>query len=127
MDGIEVGRRIQEKRKELGLSQDDLAVRLGLNSKSSRSVISKLEKNANNITTDRVRQIAKALGVTPGYLMGWEDNLTEGSAIAMANIIKNSDDTEFMQKYNSLSEENKKEVHRFVDFLISKNVSDQNK
>lgn len=67
-----VGERIKQRRIELGLTQTELAQRMGYTSKSA---ISKVEKDkSDNITTDRVQKFAKVLGVTSSYLMGWEDN-----------------------------------------------------
>lgn len=64
-----LGQRIKQKRKELGLSQEELANRLGLKSKST---ICKIERGDDNLTTSSIRQYADALNCTPSYLMGWE-------------------------------------------------------
>lgn len=66
-----IGLRIYNKRKELGWSQDDLASKMGLKSKST---ICKIERGEDNLTADSVRKYADALGVTPDYLIGLEDN-----------------------------------------------------
>lgn len=65
-----LGQRIKQKRKELGLSQEELANRLGLKSKST---ICKIERGDDNLTTSSIRQYADALNCTPSYLMGWEN------------------------------------------------------
>lgn len=118
MGNLTVCQRIKKRRLELGLSQAELAKRMNL---TSRSTICRVESGVeDNLTSDRVAKFAKALEVTPGYLMGWEDNLTDESAEAVANLMKVAEDAIFLQKYNSLSEENKKEVHNYVDFLLSK-------
>lgn len=65
-----LGLRIRSRRKELGLSQEALAERLGLKSKST---ICKIERGDDNLTTDTVEKYAKALNCVPGYLMGWTD------------------------------------------------------
>lgn len=67
---IEFGRKIREKRMELDISQDDLAKRIGY---TSRSTISKIESGSADVARDKVVEIADALGVSPAYLMGWED------------------------------------------------------
>ena len=64
-----VGERIKLRRRELGLTQTELAERMGLTSKTT---ICKAETKDFNPTTDRVKEFAKALEVTPAYLMGWE-------------------------------------------------------
>lgn len=65
-----IGARIRNKRIELGLTQDELAKRMGY---TSRAAICKVESGQDNITSDRISKFAKALGVTESYLMGWDD------------------------------------------------------
>ena len=64
-----IGERIKQRRIELGLTQTELAHRMGLTSKTT---ICKAETTDFNPTTDRVREFAKALECSPAYLMGWE-------------------------------------------------------
>ena len=71
---MSVGERIKQRRIELGLTQMELAQRMGYNTKSA---ICKVEKNGDNITTDRITKFANALGVSESYLMGWEDTESE--------------------------------------------------
>lgn len=61
--------RIKKKRIELGMTQDELANKTGF---TSRSSISKIESGENDIPQSRIIDFAKALNVSPGYLMGWE-------------------------------------------------------
>lgn len=66
-----VGDRIKQKRLDLGLTQQDLAERMGYKTKSA---ISRVERDyEQNLTLDRVALFAEALNVTPAFLMGWED------------------------------------------------------
>ena len=64
-----VGERIKTARERLGVSQEDLAKRLNLKDKSS---VCKIEKAGDNISTKSIKKYADALGVTPSFLMGWE-------------------------------------------------------
>ena len=66
-----VGQRIREKRIELGLSQTDLALKMGYSGKTS---VSAAEVCGDNITTTKVEKFAKALGVSVKYLMFGEDD-----------------------------------------------------
>ena len=68
---ITVGQRIKERRKELLMTQTDLAKRIGV---SSKAAVSRVENGREDLTTDRVRKYAKALNCTPAYLMGWDTN-----------------------------------------------------
>ena len=63
-----VGERIKKRRIELGLTQSELAERMGY---SSRAAICTVEKNKEDLTTARIRKYADALETTPAYLMGW--------------------------------------------------------
>jgi len=66
-----IGKRIRAKRKELGISQEQLAARMGLKSKST---ICKIERGEDNLTTDSIIKYAEALGCSVPYLMG-RDNI----------------------------------------------------
>ena len=65
-----VADRIKDLRVKQGLSQDDLAKKMGFKNRSS---VTQVEKSGNDITLRKVEKYAKALGVSPAYLMGWED------------------------------------------------------
>ncbi|MCR5708124.1 MAG: XRE family transcriptional regulator [Ruminococcus sp.] len=63
-----IGERIKERRKQLGLTVDELAERLGKN----RATIYRYESNdIEKLPTTVLEPLAKALDVTPAYLMGW--------------------------------------------------------
>ena len=64
-----LGNRIKARRLELGLSQEALANRMGLKSKST---ICKIERGDDNLTTTAVSKYAEALETTPSHLMGWD-------------------------------------------------------
>ena len=63
--------RIKARRKELNMSQEELANKLGYKSRSS---VNKIEKGENDIPQSKIDAFAKALDTTPSYLMGWENN-----------------------------------------------------
>lgn len=65
-----IGERIKARREELGLTQQELAEKLGYKSKSS---INKIELNIQNLTQSKIKSIAIALETTPSYIMGWND------------------------------------------------------
>ena len=64
---------IKKRRQALGISQEELAERLGYN---SRSTIAKIEAGVNDITQSKIIAFARALKCTPAYLMGWETDTT---------------------------------------------------
>ena len=69
-----IGERIRRRRIELGMSQDELAKRLGY---KDRSTISYIEKNGGNLQMSKVEEIAKILEMPPEVLMGWGESEDE--------------------------------------------------
>ena len=62
-----IGDRIKERRLELGMTQEDLAALVGY---TSRTTINKIELGKNNLSYSKIMQFAKALNLSPTYLMG---------------------------------------------------------
>ena len=69
-----LGERIKKRRIELGLSQEELAHRLG---NKSRASVSTVEHDKEDLTTDRIRKYAEALETSPAFLMGWRTESSE--------------------------------------------------
>lgn len=65
-----VGEKIREARIKKGYSQSELAELLGYKSRSS---INKIEVDGRDIPRSSIVKFAEVLGVTPAYLMGWEE------------------------------------------------------
>ncbi|MCM3211637.1 LexA family protein [Bacillus licheniformis] len=64
-----VGERIRSRRKQLNMSVDQLAQKL----KKNRATVYRYESNEiDNMPLTVLEPLAKALNVTPAYLMGWE-------------------------------------------------------
>lgn len=78
-----IGSRIRTRRQELGLTQDELAKKLGYESRSS---INKIELDKRNLTQQRIADIAKALETTPSYIMGWTDHMEPDDAEFVQNL-----------------------------------------
>ena len=106
-----VSDRIRERRKELGLTQIELANRMGL---TARSTICDMEKQGDNFTLDRIRDVAQALECTPAYLMGWEETrnpeFAPDNAVVLAKVAKDLDLMDALKVYLSLPEDKKKYI-----------------
>lgn len=76
-----VGDRILQRRKELDLTQEELARRMGYKSKST---INKIEMGKNDIPQSKIVRFAEVLGTTPSYLMGWDENVKKTSPEELA-------------------------------------------
>lgn len=67
----DTGERIKQRRKEMGLTADTLAEKLGV----SRSTIFRYERgDIDKIPAESLSVIADVLNTTPAYLMGWKEN-----------------------------------------------------
>ncbi len=62
----EIGNRIKNKRVELNMTQEELALKSGY---TSRSSINKIELGLVDIPQSKIASIAAALGVSPAYLL----------------------------------------------------------
>ena len=61
-----IGHNVKLFREKLGLTQEELAFRMGYKSKST---INKIEKNINDVNQTKINQLAKALNCDPSDLM----------------------------------------------------------
>jgi len=68
--------RIRQRREELGMSQDEIAEKLGY---KSRSTIAKIESGENDITQSKIVAFARVLDTSPAYLMGWAKQAARNS------------------------------------------------
>ena len=65
-----LAQRIASRRKELNMTQEELARKLGYKTKST---ISRIESGDNDIPLYKVDAFANALKTTRAYIMGWDD------------------------------------------------------
>ncbi len=65
-----IGSRIRDRRIELGMSADELALRLGKN----RATVYRYESDEiENFPVSVIGPLATVLDVSPAYLMGWDE------------------------------------------------------
>lgn len=76
----DIGKRIKIKREALGMTQDELAIKLGYKNKST---IAKIETGANDIVQSKVIEFAKVLNTSIAYLMGWESDTFSKRAVSI--------------------------------------------
>lgn len=69
---MDIGNKIRKKREELGMTQDELAKKLGYKSRSS---VNKVE-NSREIPMKKVKLYANALDLSVPFLMGWEKEVS---------------------------------------------------
>lgn len=117
---MEICDRIKYKRKQLGMTQTELAALTGYTNKSS---IASVEAGKIDLPLSKVKIFAKALHTTPAYLLGWgEENARtsqEKRLIAYADMfskVKDSDELlNVLRSYESQEEPIKAAVRKLLD------------
>lgn len=99
---VNVGKRIKDRRKELGMAAEDVAALIDV----SPATIYRYESNyISNMGVDKLSPIAKALKVSEAYLMGWTDD---------KNAPVSDCDTDASLSINCI---NKEEYDRLSEFI----------
>ena len=111
-----IGDRIREKRMERRWSQRDLAAKMNY---SNHSTIGKIESGKVDIPQSRIVQFAEVLGVTPAYLMGWEQE-PEDLADVAANVLLDADLLKMVEQYLRLSESDQYAARLMIASLAEK-------
>lgn len=113
---MDVNERIKFRRKELGLSADDLATALNV----SRATIYRYEsKDIEKVPTSALEPLANVLKTTPAYLMGWDE---ETPAITPVERKLTNNEKIFLDEINDLTEEEQQKVLDFIHFTKSQRI-----
>lgn len=109
---MDVGTKIKIRREELGMTQEELAKKLG---KASRSSVNKVE-NSKELTMKTIKQYADVLDLSVPYLCGWEvlDEKVETDIKLqeMDNRMK-----EYAIRLSALSKEKQEQIFSLIDIL----------
>ena len=111
-----IGARIKARRKELKMSQREMAAKLGY---TDHTTLTRIEAGKVDLPQSRIVKIAKVLGVTPGYIMGWEQEPEDLGALA-ATVLKDPALLRLVQNFTKLSEADRAMVSALVDSLAEK-------
>jgi transcriptional regulator with XRE-family HTH domain len=122
---MRVGERIKSRRKEIGLSAEQVAKELGV----SPATVYRYESNdIMNMRIDKLEPIAKALRTTPAYLMGWEDDKKENPPAESQRILESVNSSEnidlllhIIKNEAPLSREQLLKLQGFVSALEAEN------
>lgn len=87
------------------MTQSELARLAGYENRSS---IARIERGDHDLPQSKIEEIARALKVTPSYLMGWEDE-------EVATLTATQEDT--MAKFLMLTYEHQTVVRSIIDAL----------
>lgn len=108
-----MARKIKELRQEKGLTLEQVASIVGV----GKSTVRKWETGMiANMKRDKIAALAKALGTTPIYLMGWEEEQKKND-IQADIILRMRSDPEFMSAVVSLYKLDKDKLHSINQML----------
>lgn len=105
-DAKTIGEKIKERREKLGLSQEQLAERLGYKSKTS---IHKVEQGITDLPLSKLSEFAKALNTTSSYLMEWDEeksNLTTNDTPLSSKELQKLEEKKLIKDLSSILEKN---------------------
>lgn len=112
-----VGERMKIRRKEIRLSVEELAKRLG---KSKATVYRYENGDIENLPLDLLEPIAAALEVSPAYLMGWKEEIEQKPVEAAERhieMIMDEDLSDIFEDFKSLDATKRKIVKDLVHSL----------
>lgn len=113
---MDLAARVKKRREELGLSQEQLALRMGY---SSRTSINKIE-NGRPCSQKIIARLADALNVSIPYLMGWEEEI-EKDPVGMAErhfeILMDEDISDIFEDFKKLNKAKREIVKDLVRSL----------
>ena len=95
----DIGKNIRAARIAAGLTQEELAAKMGYKSKST---INKIELGKNDIPQSKIKSFADVLGTTPSVLMGWEKMQQKNDTITDV-IVRMRTDSEFLSVVEALN------------------------
>lgn len=119
---MSIGQRIKQRRTELGLSQRDLAAKMGYN---NNSTIARIENGKVDIPQSRIVKFSEVLGVSIAHLMGWDEEIKkdpEGSAERHIEILMDEDFIEMFDEFHRLDSKKRKIVKDLVHSLAEAEV-----
>ena len=105
------GKKVKARREELGMTQEELAEKLGYKTKST---ITKIECGINDPVLSRVSAFAEALNTTVSYFMNWEETSSYKEGV---------DDAKLLKKIRQLTPEEKADVDKYIDFIIDRKTN----
>lgn len=113
-----LGQRIKQRREELGMSQEELATKLGFKSRSS---INKMELDKQYPRQHMIKAIADALNTTVTYILGVDEEVEqqEQELCDLFSMCYGKESYAAVQKFLKLDSNDRKVVVTMMDSLLS--------
>ena len=111
-----VGQNILKRRKELKMTQEDLAKKLGY---KSISAVAKIENGMNGLNQSKLARIAEILETSPSALMGWTRTEAEIDADMelLAKIDRDEEFKKMARQYYAMSEKQQEYIRSMVETM----------
>ena len=100
-----IGKKLKARREELGLTQEELAKRLGYKSKST---INKIELDINDVSQSKLIKLADALGVDPTYFIDLDTPTHNESHLL-----------DYAAAFSKLSDNGQIQALKYIEFLLN--------
>lgn len=107
-----IGSRMKNRRKELGISADDIANYIGVD----RTTYYRYERGAiSKVSTDVLQKVAEYLHTTPTWLMGMKDASPIPNQTIFPSSNLSADEADIITKYRCLNQPGKDTVRAVVN------------
>ena len=112
MDPKDMSTRIKELRQERNLTLEQVAKVVGV----GKSTVRKWETGMiANMKRDKIASLAKALGTTPAYLMGWKEQPNEKETAPSPTIMElNEGEKALLELFNRVPEDQQNLVLQMI-------------
>ena len=111
----DMARKIKQLRQDQGLTLEQVAKVVGV----GKSTVRKWETGMiANMKRDKIADLAKALGTTPAYLMGWEDDTEEKPTSPTIEDLSEGEKA-LLELFNKVPEDQQKLVLQMIRAALS--------
>lgn len=117
------GERIKQRRKDLGLSQVDVADEMGV----SKQLYYKYENDiVTNIPSDKIEALSRILQVSPAFIMGWVDDAlcsakeADDAAVVSLRLQKDQAMVKALKEYFKMPPDMRRRVVEMIHLLADK-------
>lgn len=114
---MEMAKKIKSMREEKGMTLEELGKKVGV----GKSTVRKWEQGIiSNMRRDNISKLADALGCSPSYLMGWDENLNKDNSDLIPDILSDSQLLDHIKKLMYLNNEHKQAIYDSTTYWYEK-------